>query len=485
MYSLPTSTVRIDLTGSPIVVSTKLGAVIGAVPQNGDKMPFVCGNARQALERFGYCDVTEYVAMHIQDTHLPIVVLPLPASTPGALTAENIVGNTGTSDCTPTAPPGGTGRALHIKVKVVVGGTIGTDHCVIAYSLNGGEEFTNVRLGLANTYTIPYVGVKLSFGAGDLVAGETVVDAKTTAPAYDNTDFTAAIDNLGASSLFIRNLLVIGDVTTAQQATYLAGQAERYETQFERYIQLKCYAQDHKAQGVEVSSGTWQNAIRTLFAGIDGVRRLDIGGGCLRRNSPIANQVLRYSVQFADNIRAFQHDLHVATWEKDQGSLVGWGLEDNQGNVVEHDERVWPGLLAGKFTCVRTWGNGPKGAYIAMSLTRAADGSPLGYSHNSAVANLYQTVCQASTEYIVGKTLVLNKDGTATSQSLAVIRNRVESDLRRALLEPGLEGQKASSLTWEPAQGDKFNVPDAVMHGIGTLNLRGTVARIETLVKVQ
>ena len=484
MASLPTATVRIDLTGGPTVVSTRLGCVIGPVLKGGDIEPFLAGNASQALARYGYCELVEYVTQHIQDTGLPIVVVPLPADAPGTLTAQAVT-TTSTSDCTVSMPPEGIGINCRLQIKVVTGGTVETDEITIAYSLNGGEQWTNVRIGTLSAYTIPHTNAHVAFSVGALVEGEIVYDGIGTAPMYSASDFQVAVDALAASSHFVRNWLCIGTQPNSLAIQFIVDQATRYETQYERYITAKCYVQDHTAAGKELASGDWQALVGTAFSGIDGSHRIDIGAGMLRRASPIVGQILRFSVQFADNIRAFQHDIHIATWEKDFGPLPGWSIEDSNNNVVEHDERVWPGLLESRFTCARTWGNGPRGTYIATSLTRASEGSILGYTHNAAVANLFQTVCQSSTEMTIGRSLVLNTDGTASSKSLAAIRDKVEGDLARALIEPGLEGQRASSVSWEPSPGDKFDTVGAVMHGFGELNLRGTIARIETAVRVR
>ena len=110
------------------------------------------------------------------------------------------------------------------------------------------------------------------------------------------------------------------------------------------------------------------------------------------------------------------------------------------------------GLLDSRISCARTWGNGPTGAFIAQSLTRATDGSILGMTHNARIANLAQTICQKVTEGFAGQVLVLNAADvngkrTAKPASLAVLAAKVNEELRRNLLENvGGEGPRARTL---------------------------------------
>jgi hypothetical protein len=114
----------------------------------------------------------------------------------------------------------------------------------------------------------------------------------------------------------------------------------------------------------EESETAWSSDIDGDFAPVVS-KRIDLGAGRLAKISPITGYKMRRPVQWADSVRAYSHDLHLATWEKDIGPLDGWDI------AGEHDERVNETLLAGRFTCARTWANGPNGAFIAMSVTRA------------------------------------------------------------------------------------------------------------------
>jgi uncharacterized protein YcnI len=221
------------------------------------------------------------------------------------------------------------------------------------------------------------------------------------------------------------------------------------------------------------------------FASIDGEKRVDLSIGRARKLSPITGWLFRRPAAWALSIREYQHDLQIPTWRKADGPLSGWSLEDEDGNVVEFDERTDAGGLAGRFSCLRTYGNGPNGTYGALSLTRATEGSLLSRTHNMAVANLACTIAQAETENAIGQVLVLKDDGTAQEASLNVIEGRVNSALEIALLQNRSEGQRASKAVWTASRTDVLNVPGAELNGSLDLLLNGTLEKITTRVRIQ
>ena len=235
----------------------------------------------------------------------------------------------------------------------------------------------------------------------------------------------------------------------------------------------------------EESDAAWVADIESDFAAIDGDRRVDIGAGRLTKLSPITGYTMRRPVQWADTATAYQRDVSRTTWEKAKGPLLGWGIDG------EHDERVDGGLLEGKFTCARTWGNGPEGAFIAKSLARDTDGSVLGMTHNSCVANLVQTVVQRATEDFVGATLVLNPPDTngkrtMTRVSIARLEAKVNGELlrNRPSSVPG-EDPRWSSAKWTASTDDDLGIADATLNGSCELNLNGTIVHVATVVGVR
>lgn len=217
------------------------------------------------------------------------------------------------------------------------------------------------------------------------------------------------------------------------------------------------------------------------FTDIDDAKRLDLCHGRARRMSPVLGFRLRRPSSWPVTIREYSGELHDPSWRKGRGALPGWDLEDADGTTVEHDERITGGALAARFTCLRTWANGPAGTYVANALTRATEDSILSRTHNVAVTNVACSVCQAETENAIGEVLVLRTDGTATEESLGKIEQRVNSALYSALLTKRSDGNpRASSVSWAAARDDVLNTPGAVMNGTLTLVLNGAPEHIAT-----
>lgn len=252
---------------------------------------------------------------------------------------------------------------------------------------------------------------------------------------------------------------------------------------------------DLAAEVIGVSSGVTVTAGQTkaqhiaaadsTFGSVDAQKRVSLGIGRGFKVSPILGYEFRRPAQWFASIREYQHDVHIPTWRKDDGPLLGVSLEDTGGNLVEHDERVDGGALAGRFTCLRTWGNGPRGAFVAHDLTRATDNTLLSRTHNMHVANVACTVVQAETEGFLGQTPTLNADGTATATSLAKLKARVDSALQRNLLQDKRnEGPRASACEYNPNPDSVLNVVPATLAGVTELNLLGTLEQVRTDVRV-
>jgi len=125
------------------------------------------------------------------------------------------------------------------------------------------------------------------------------------------------------------------------------------------------------------------------------------------------------------------------------------------------------------------------GAFITQSLTRAVDNSVLQPTHNMVVVNLACTTVQLATENAIGRSLILNDDGTATQDSLSTIQTEVNAALELALLQNAKgEGPRASKAVWVAATDDIMNAAESILNGVLTLNLNGTIHTINTSVRV-
>lgn len=296
----------------------------------------------------------------------------------------------------------------------------------------------------------------------------------------------------------------VGDILTVADTLSNDGTTAVIDTVTATVITLTTFglvAEEIGSDLISITAGeTDAEAVATLDAAMEtviGDGRVDIGYGRGAMLSPITGYALRRPVQWADSLLAFQRDINQTTWHKDKGPIssrlgCGFDLNDVDGQPYEHDERTDGGCLAAGFTCARTWGNGPPGAFIAQSRTRMAiEGNPLCHTSNMYVANLAQTVCQQTTENFAGATLELNAaDGTgkrtATSASLKLFEAKVNAELSRYLLgNLGGEGPRASVAHWTCATDDDLGMDDATLHGTLDLQLNGILVHIATSVRVK
>ncbi len=235
------------------------------------------------------------------------------------------------------------------------------------------------------------------------------------------------------------------------------------------------------------TKAAWMARQDAEFGPIDGLNsaRLDLSAGRGATISPYSGWSRRTPAGHFASVREYSHDLHVATWRKDLGP-VGADLFDAENELVEWDERVDGGAgLAARFTTLRTWANGPRGAFIAMSLTRAGDGQLQSLTHNESVVCAASNTVQLATENVIGRTLQLNTDGTATKDSLNVIEGEVNAALELALLSSRGEGPRCSRCVWTADPADVYNVPEPVMHGVLELLLNGTIHTVDTQVRIR
>ena len=653
MPNRPQASLSIATTGGAYAGGDGYAVILACVGKNADGVPRVFTGITALLEQHDYSQGADLAAHLLAKTRSPIIFVPMPIVTAGALRMQRSTG-TGTSIVTYSASTYGYLEEVDATLTVTTGGTIGAGSGpIFSLSLDGGRTTKTVRLGTASTYTIPHVGIVLSFGAGTMVAGDTLT-FRFTAPKWDNAGLTAARTALAAQQKASRSWNVVGDLANSTEAGYVTTITNAYETTNKRFVYARANVRDGgtpsmlaKSSGVkrwvkitaaetltfaevgatddtitrsvgsfiddglavgdvvtvagttlnnvtgrikalsatvltfdttdlaaEVTAagvgsivaanglifaevgatgdtitrnagswvtegfaagdivtiaGTASNNVTTdaltavsatvltlgstdlaaeeigshnvtitkvlskaadvsladiAFASVDAQKRIDLGYGRARVLSPITLWEFRRPASWHVAVREYQHALHIASWQNDLGPLDGVDLEDTDKQIVEYDERVDGGALAARFTCLTTPDNGPNGTYVAMALTRATDGDVLAYTHNMAVTNKFCSIVQAETTRMIGKTPVLNADGTATESELKLLEARINQALTEGLLSPGSEGQNASSATWVASRADDLRGTGKTLHGSGPLGLRGTITNVDTAVVV-
>ncbi len=564
MAVLPSATLTIDQSSSAFAGGTGYLVVMACTALSADFVPRVISSAQGLIAQYGYNPGVDYAALHFQKTNKPIMFIGMPITAAGTIGSLDASAQTGTSIITVTAGANGVLEETDGSITVVTGGTIGTDQIVFDLSLDGGTSTQRVRLGTANSYIIPNVGLVLNFAAGTLIAAD-VFAFRSAAPMWGSTAITSARNALAGQQNLARSWLVVGDVPNSTFANYVVTEANAYASANARFVYARMQVTDRVplakksrlAAAVESltfasaghtvtrTAGSWildgfavgdsvtfsgtvsnnsaGNVITTLsatvmtfgsgmvnetidsalvsankvltfaaftsastatFATVDAQKRVDLALGRARVASPITGWLFRRGAAWAASLREYTHDVQIPCWRKQDGPLDGFSLTDANGNIVEFDERYDGGGLAGRFTCLRTYGNGPLGAFVALSLTRDSEGNLLSRTHNMAVANVACNVVQAETENAIGQVLILNSDGTGSDASLKLIEQRVNRSLQVNLLQQFQEGPRASKAVWTASRTDILNTTGATLNGTLALLLNGTLEHIATTVRV-
>ena len=243
MALIPSASVSISATAGALAGGTGYHVVIAPVGTGADSTPRVFSSGSDIYAQHAYSPGVDYAAMFIEETGKPVIFVGVPIATAGVLSRQDATGWTGTSVVSVAAGAAGYLEEVDAIVTVTTGGTRGTTGIKLTISLDGGVTEKAVNLGTATSYTIPYVGIVLSFGAGTMVA-EDVYTFNTSAPLWDNTGLTAAKTALAAQLKLSRTWMVVGDVSNATQAGYIATQVGAYETTNKRFTMARAQVRD-------------------------------------------------------------------------------------------------------------------------------------------------------------------------------------------------------------------------------------------------
>lgn len=243
MPTLPSASVSVDAAAGALSTGEGFCVVYACVKTNADMTPRVYSSAKAILDQHAYSQGLDYSSCHLEETRKPIIFVGLPITTAGVAGSQDSVGMTGTSRPSLAAATGGYLEETEGSVTFTRAGTVGTDQLAFDLSLDGGVTTVPVKLGTASTYTIPYVGIVLSFGAGTVAVGDAFL-FRTTAPMWSGADLATARANLAAQQKLSRTWMAIGELANSTFGGYLVTQANAYETAHQRFVLVRGSVKD-------------------------------------------------------------------------------------------------------------------------------------------------------------------------------------------------------------------------------------------------
>lgn len=430
-----------------IVAAPSVIAVAGTSSAGTVGVPVSTRSLATITSTFGYGPLSELCALLIS-AGATVIATKLTAASAGSASAVTFTG-TGSSAVTVS---GAAFDTYYAVVKVVTGGTIGSAGITIQISLDAGRTFGPViALDVASNYAIPQTGLTLNFGAGTLVAGDTATFG-TVAPAPNAAGVNAWLNAMLASpyaaagwgSMIVAGSRTGADVTSVQAT--LDTLAAQYL--FERLIfNSRDVSPAAKWGGTGETESTWQNALLNDFSATS-ARRACVSAGYYNVPSGIANPAAgtpryRRPLSWAIAARKVQQPVQVLSSRVKDGTLAAIVVDptnDPTDGFVYHDERINPGLDAGRFASAWTRLGQPQGFFVRSENLM----SPLGSDFPLlAVGQCFDNFCSALVQFFTA-----NIDDSVRTNSNGTI---YENDAQR--LESGALSAVASSMTgqYQPA----------------------------------
>lgn len=365
-----------------------------------------------------------------------VLMVRATASTPGAYGDIDVTNVTGASVVTvdETTHPD---DDYEVVVEIVEGGTVGTDGITYRTSLDNGRTWSPVlALGTANTLTIANSGgIKFALAAGTLLADDTW-SIPAIAPASSTADLLAALAPLKASQQDWEAVWIVGPVDAAAAAviqTFLSGLEATTGKSRKAYVGAR-------VPNAGETEAAYLTALSTDFAGF-AEKKITCCAGAARVLSarPGRPFIFRRSALFA--IAGLPAALPLSTdmaqtVDATPGGLPGVWLYDSNGNQVEHDEMLNPGLSDARFLTLRTWA-GKTGVYVNDPVTLEAVGGDFHLDQMVRILCKYCTTARSALVDEVSRALDLNRQTKGANIAGAPTEaecQRIDARVREALL---------------------------------------------------
>ena len=361
------------------------------------------------------------------------------ASTASSFETIDVTGVDGTSVVTKHA--GATADDdYEVQVKVITGGTIGTAGITYQTSLDAGRTWSTTKaLGTANNLTVDGSGgVRFDFAAGTLVAGDTW-SIVSHAPASTASDLTTALATLTSSTQPWKHVWIgtpVDATIVAALSTWLTsvenvtGKTHRIYCAFRMPDPGETEADYLDAFATEFAS--FADRRITVCAAAGWVLSARPGRAFVYRRAPL------FAIAGLPAALPLKTDM-AQTVDATPGGLPGVWLHDENGNPVEHDEMISPGLSDVRALVLRTWPEKP-GVYVNNPVTMETPG---GDFHLDQLARIQGEFCNIARGVLIDelsrdldlnrKTNGANVAGAPTERECQRIEARVMAALSDVL----------------------------------------------------
>lgn len=396
-------------------------ALIGTSSTGTANTIYSFSEVKALKDTLGTGPLVEAAAAKLEKSKSPVLCVPVTASTAGSSTSVTL---TGTGPNPGVTVSSGTPRdAYQVRVKIVVGGTVGT--ATFSYSLDGGDNYSPTKTS-ASTYVLEDTGLTLGFTAGTYVAGD-LYSFDCTAPTYSSADLNTALDNLIADPRTWRHVQIVGTVGGANdntKVTNLVALATAVGTK----LDAAQTAHRFSYAILEIPDVT-DAAISSVSNGIPGFAhsRVALTGGFCEMISHISGRAYKRPMGWAIAAR-----IAAVSLSEDPG-YVGRGALSGIVSLYRNEEAI-PLLHDLRIMTLRTV-SGIQGFYVTQGRMMAATGSDFSLLVNRQVMDLACRIArQALLPYVNGKVRVDVTTGFILEAEALGIEAVVGGQLRSALI---------------------------------------------------
>lgn len=356
-------------------------AIVGPCDSGPINTPAAFARIKDIVATFGGGPTVEAAAHYIQLYNRPVVFVRTGNSVAG--TCSSIVnGITGTS--VPSVNVSTSNDDYEFAIVFSTGGTIGVTGIKGIYSYDLGRTQYALDLGTANFFIFPDSGgVRINFAAGTINAGD-IVGVNGVAPNWNNTEIGTALAALGASSLDWDLVEIVGPIDGAGFDAIVTAMAAMPD---------KAWIGGAATPAVDLGQPTGyatEAAYKTTLDGIFTAKANTFGMLCAGAAQTVSGVTFRQyrrstSVCIGARQGAVSEEIDIAAINL--GSLQGVNIRDKNGNPIEHDELVNPGLDDSRFAVLRTF-KGISGVYVNNPRLFSAVGSDFKYMQHRRVMNI-------------------------------------------------------------------------------------------------
>lgn len=442
----------------PKVIITELDGALGVLPPSSGRLLAVVGvsstgplntpatfaRVRDLVSNFGSGPLVEAAAHRIERYGAPVVVVRTGNTVAGTVSAITKSG-TGTATCViATSPAAAPVDDYELVFKVVTGGTLGVAGVTYQVSLDGGRNFDPVQsLGVADIVAIGTSGVSFDFNTGTFVAGDTF-KATTTAPQWNGSEMTAALDALKVTAIDWELVHIVGaiDATTFDNLeTAIAGMMAAGRA--------RAWIGNTRIPSAGETEAAYASALGALSAAKASTYGSLYSGAC-KATSSVSGRSYRRPVAFATAAleASVTEDVNIA--DVNLGPLAGVSIRDVNGNPDEHDESINPGLDDLRFGTLRTW-DGYAGVYVNRPRLFSPNGSDFQLMPHRRVMNLAHSTLRAYFVRRLNKAVIVSRSTGFITEAEAIEIELAATALLRSVL---LAKPKASHVLFTLSRTD-------------------------------